>query len=459
MTSFGRQGGQALVYGLFVLFAGLAAVFFLFNAGQLIREKTRLVNTADAVTYAASVMDARTLNYMAYTNRAMLANTVAIAQLVSISSWVQYAITLGTWGTTAGDITRYAVFYPSFHIAQASAQTLEENLIDNDTIKKLAITSDRLIQDVLMSAQRGAFEGLAYARQQVIEDVARANYLNDGAISAEQLATSNFADAVHYYKENERSRFGDIAKAAAYEDRFLPKRSWIIPGTTSACYGIPGIDQLIRRGGTELISLDQWQAADTMSDRRWLPSFWSGCWPLEIPQGTGLQTATGDASTEPDPASDASAVMFNPSAAVITTTSNSGSWDYSGIPSFYDLSASGKARPNIHSAVRVKRAIDQTRTSEGRSALAATPRLNAYRAAPADDNALAAVSASEAYFERPDTNETCGEGSIARRDNCYGRKNGRPGEAASLFNPYWQVRLISPRDYVDPRLMEELARP
>src|SRR5688572_5605171 len=84
------QRGQALVYGIFILVGGLASLFFLFNTGQLTREKTKLVNTSDAVAYSAGVMNARALNFQAYTNRAMVANTVAIAQLVSLSSWIQY---------------------------------------------------------------------------------------------------------------------------------------------------------------------------------------------------------------------------------------------------------------------------------------------------------------------------------------------------------------------------------
>ena len=41
---------------------GLAALFFLFNTGQLTREKTKLVNTADAVAYSAGVMNPRALS-------------------------------------------------------------------------------------------------------------------------------------------------------------------------------------------------------------------------------------------------------------------------------------------------------------------------------------------------------------------------------------------------------------
>ena len=93
------------------MMGGLAALFFLFNTGQLTREKTKLVNTADAVAYSAGVMNARALNFEAYTNRAMLANTVAIAQLVSLSSWVQYTNTLANYGYVV-DNPKFVTFYP-----------------------------------------------------------------------------------------------------------------------------------------------------------------------------------------------------------------------------------------------------------------------------------------------------------------------------------------------------------
>jgi hypothetical protein len=86
-----RQRGQALIYGLFILIGGLASLFFLFNTGQLTREKTKLTNTADAVAYAAGVLHARALNFDAYSNRALVANEVLVAQMVSLSSWAQYA--------------------------------------------------------------------------------------------------------------------------------------------------------------------------------------------------------------------------------------------------------------------------------------------------------------------------------------------------------------------------------
>ena len=110
------QQGQALIYGLFVLTAGLATLFFLFNSGQLVSEKTKLVNASDAVAYSAGVLHARLLNFDAYANRAMIANTVAIAQLVSLSSWVQYVDSLAQFGAAAAN-PKFLPFYPSYTAA------------------------------------------------------------------------------------------------------------------------------------------------------------------------------------------------------------------------------------------------------------------------------------------------------------------------------------------------------
>ena len=84
------QRGQALVLGLFVLFLGTISLFFLFSTGQVSADKQRVTNTADAAAYSAALWRARVLNYDAYSNRAMIANEVAIAQTLTLASETQY---------------------------------------------------------------------------------------------------------------------------------------------------------------------------------------------------------------------------------------------------------------------------------------------------------------------------------------------------------------------------------
>ncbi len=436
------QQGQALIYGIFVMVGGLAALFFLFNTGQLTREKTKLVNTADAVAYSAGVMNARALNYEAYTNRAMVANTVAIAQLVSLSSWVQYVDTLAIFGFTVANPIKYSAFFPSYIAAQSAS-----GVVDPDDLKNIAEISDNIIRNALMNAQQVAYIGLIPTRQQVMNDVATANYNNDGLVTVEQLTlpADDFPGFVTRYSDSERTRFAAVAKISAFRDNFLPKRSWTLPGLYSDCGGATAsgrVDFLTRRGGTELIGFDEWKAMDTLSEKRWVPKNKTDalCSRLdESPVGWGAQTAADSPSLDLDPTHYDYSVPVNPASSALAIVS-SNAWSYSGLPNFYDLSenALSKDDPRLQFAVRVLRNKNQTLSSEGRSAFTNGTRLNTYKADTAGGNHLVAVSASEVFFQRP----------AGAQDNEYGNEIGKPREIGSLFNPYWQVRLIRSTDSI-----------
>lgn len=436
-----QQKGQALIYGLFVLIGGLAALFFLFNTGQLSREKTKLVNTADAVAYSAGVMHARALNFEAYANRAMVANTVAIAQLVSLSSWIQYTNNLATYGFVVAD-PKFVMFYPSYYAALYSGPYLQGYLNDSEALKQLATASDYIIREVLMGAQLTAYAGLLPVRKQVMDDVAKANYRNDGAVIVDPvpLTVNEFTSFVSPYSDNDRTRFAEVAKVSANKDSFVHRRSWDMPGLWADCAtAFPRVDWLDRRGGTELLGFDEWKAMDTLSEKYWTPAdkFDLFCSAVgEAPAGWGLQSAAKDNNPSMDlnPTHYDSSLLVNPSPSMLAIATSSSSWNYKGLPNFYDLSADALKQddPRLRFAIRVRRDISQTVTSEGRSAIRPTPTLNAYQAQPAGGSELVAVSASEVFFER--------DGDI--KDNAYGQSLGKPRETGSLFNPYWQVHLI-----------------
>ena len=85
-----RAGGQALVLTLAFVAAVVMAWALVFNVGQTVNAKLKLNIAADAAAYSAAVWEARSLNYQAYLNRGIVANEVAIAQLVSLRSWSAY---------------------------------------------------------------------------------------------------------------------------------------------------------------------------------------------------------------------------------------------------------------------------------------------------------------------------------------------------------------------------------
>ena len=85
-----NQHGQIAPVALFGVLIASAALVLMFNTGQKVTERSQLVNAADAAAYSGAVWTARHLNFMAYTNRAMVANHAAVGHFVSYVSWVRY---------------------------------------------------------------------------------------------------------------------------------------------------------------------------------------------------------------------------------------------------------------------------------------------------------------------------------------------------------------------------------
>jgi len=464
-----RQRGQALVFGIFLLLAGLAGLFFLFDTGQVTAEKTRLVTTADAVAHGAGVMQARALNFDAYANRALVANEVLVAQMVSLSSWAQYAQTHAEnlpwrfpecadpygYGAAFGAAFRYGVLYAALcyltvqyagdYIAQIAEQVppLAEAVVAAVEVNKAAI----LAAQTFLHAP-GAFQ---VARKSVMQEIADANYAGDGTVTASaQLAGDGWPGFTQHYQGDERGRFAEISKAAANSDAFVRGRSWNAvavapPFWEWTCAMAKRKNSVKRRGGTELINYDEWKAEDT-------ESYWEvhnvGRW---FPRcGTDEQAiAYGEQQAHPyDADQDESAALLGGSPATNPDAhgyASSDQWsNYTGLPSFYDLSPAqlkaGAPGPVLRLQVRLTRARDQIATPEGRSAIRqaddpAGSRRNvvAYQSALSDGEMMASA-AVEVWFARP-------PGST---ENAWGKAQGKPVELASLFNPYWQVRLLDP---------------
>jgi hypothetical protein len=84
------QAGQVAPVALFGLLIASAALVLMFNTSQKVTEKSQVANAADAAAYSGAVWTARHLNFMAYTNRAMVANHAAVGHFVSYVSWIRY---------------------------------------------------------------------------------------------------------------------------------------------------------------------------------------------------------------------------------------------------------------------------------------------------------------------------------------------------------------------------------
>jgi hypothetical protein len=84
------ERGQIAPIALFGVLIASAVLVLMFNTGQKVTERSQVANAADAAAYSGAVWTARHLNFMAYTNRAMIANHAAVGHFVSYVSWVRY---------------------------------------------------------------------------------------------------------------------------------------------------------------------------------------------------------------------------------------------------------------------------------------------------------------------------------------------------------------------------------
>jgi Putative Flp pilus-assembly TadE/G-like len=456
----GAQRGQALILGLFVLVAGLAALFYLYNASQLVREKTRLVNTADAVAYSAGVLQARLLNFTAYNNRALLANEVLVAQLVSAAAWMPYAQghiqaqptvfpecadSQGA-GASAGALFQYGpayalMCYLSVQSGGLSSSALAPVLPVPEVLVGVAEGAKSRIQNALREVhQQGQTDAM---RQALMQAVADANQGGPDRVRVEALPDPHMAGFLRTYAGPERVRMRELAVVASQLDPFVPNRQWdaeaLLP--TPECFPALTFDAynaVRRRGGTDLIGMDEWRAVDTASfhqhqlhkGKNILPS----CEKAETPLGVGEQQAHPPQADQPDHGAWlGGAASDNPIAYAQASTAH---WQhYSGLPVYTDLSPAwlSAVEPRWIQAVRLSKPQGLLRTTDGQGPWSggAANRLQAYstRAAAGE---WVAVSAVRVVFERPP----------AHPINTHGAPRGTPLETGSLFNPYWQARLV-----------------
>ena len=90
MSTTNGASGQVLPVLLAMIAMGLSALFVAHRVSNALGQQSVVVNAADAAAYSGAHWTARRLNLMAYTNRAMLANHIAVGHLVAYISWLRY---------------------------------------------------------------------------------------------------------------------------------------------------------------------------------------------------------------------------------------------------------------------------------------------------------------------------------------------------------------------------------
>jgi Flp pilus assembly protein TadG len=408
--------GQALVVMLAFMAVLSGAFIMVFNVGQVVNDKIKLTNAADAAAYSAALWEARSLNYQAYLNRAIVANEVATAQLVSLRSWSQY---VGRVATNADRITRYIppLAAPMRALAQGWGRVnagVQQALPPIESA--LSVWNTR----ALVAAQSVAHQQALLAAEDLVRQVSVANEPRAQVSDATRiLQVKNGETWQHRFTEKSQRGSSDLVRFRRLlmdsRDGFTRSRRNDLP-ITVPLLSIP------RRGGTDLLGDYSWRGVDTLSIHLDLPFNHT-----ETPVGWGA------AEQRRRPVSQrgnhGESLRRNPRASRRAMDGIRIAQGYQGTPEIRDVVNPSRpgARTLTYSVVlrmpsSTLLTADRLFLPEGLAMIEGDnepvePQLSA--------GALHAIGSAEIYFQRP----------AARAD---GRE-----EHPSLFNPYWQARLTT----------------
>lgn len=439
---FARERGQVLPVSIALMVIVSALFYLMVNAGQAVTEKMRVTNAADAAAYSAAVVEARALNFDAYMNRGIIANQMAIAQMVSFASWIDYfAHAADNIVSTAADIEWFMLPDPRIiplEVAFGGSEFVAEYFGGQSVSDYAAYVIDAA--GFLIAAHDIASNGLALAEGAVQlnltagirqRDVARkVVQAMDPKMDAEVVLVSHGFDTfTKSWSGDDRARLKDVAMRS--RDQFTRERNWTING-----FDIPLVrsdPSLKKRGGTELIGFDEWRGVDTLElhgERFGCGRFGlSWCDDIKEPIGWGgieVDAGGGDAGhgyhgnaygENPTTARKSDEVMREPDYTF-----------YSGLPAVREIA---DVDPN-HEAVtgitiRVWKKQTDTLTSGGAAQLKPSGQLQVFADHPAKGD-MVALSRAQVFFDR-----------------ISARADGK-SELGSIYNPYWRVRLVAPTD-------------
>lgn len=426
MAFSSSQKGQVLVLGsLLMAVLALVTVRYL-QTDHVLAGKVRQTHALDAAAYSGALVQARTLNTLAFINRAHVAHQVAMAHLVTLASWAM----LG--GTKANQLAQgnppahligmlFGPDHGSAYLMARKATGFAAYASTGGELAQAFAQHDNTIRQSLMQAQNHLVQTLEHEREHVIRHVLHRNYPK-----VEPLAFNVKVSAAPFEQRLVlQSGQGDLralVQQAAHLYRFLDRRDHTERNHWAVDPRCPHLrHQLRRRGHTFLGPDGRWQSIDTESFHALRSNRWVGCYYREYPMGWGWIPGAHSQSFQQehvaDPPDSFSAQDFwrwvqestdwnllddsdnrlANSRAVATRQV----WFGGGLPAIFQLINEARQQPfHIGLTLHHPLASGQTITTH---------------------------SAAESFFERP----------VRRTDTL--------DEQASLFRPYWQARLAASR--------------
>lgn len=482
-AALARQRGQALAFALIFLAVGAVALFVAFNASQLTSARSKLQNTADATAYSVAVLQARDYNFSAYANRAMVANQVAVAQLLSLKSWIEEVDEVSRKDHVTD--TLVDIFADLGQLQWTTPKNISRPILA--PIKSLvnqavppAVKGLDLLNFSLSTAQETyrvatitnyPFVASAIAKANQPDTSADAGYM--ATLGAPKiLAWQNYVKRIVPKNEVKstggRDRFADVATDPGSHDNFTLDRGAarlpFVAGTAyKGCKGAAATFMDVgepHSGATQLRADAQgWEALDATAASPGSGIYCVWFVPEPIPLFIPIIESYGRGGAANGPGNrysgtsgyrgrghigDAIASMAAVAAAMQYSAGPGSSVDNSsraGLQPYRDLAKPENAVPgkqdfNRAPAITVQ-VTRKTETARTTSAM----QVGVGRVALKDgspSNEMRALASASAYFIRPRDNG--GAGSLLNR--AAWRRNDGKFEYPSLFNPYWQASLV-----------------
>lgn len=481
-----QRGYAAVLLVVLIGVMGLSTVT-LYNSGQLTSSKMRQQNAADAAAYSVANIISRDLNFVAYTNRAMVANQAAIGQMVGMASWINYLEQM------AINLDIVAGWIPYVGVAtEILKQVMEAVATGVNYFAEYSVLGIDYVITGLAAAQRGVHVALQISAVEIYKAVAKKNDPDvkfvSGLTAISIVKNYRSLDSkLHYTDKPERGssakarkdleRYDEFAEIVSNSrDQFTKRRAWNVRA--------PLIPWLIRFkadkvGGSDFERVQvngneygwDWSAMDTLGikiERRdWSPRRgWHWDSVFNMPIGWGAAHALNEDESGDDynyfdtgerlygaekrcndgrwrPVIDCrwgrGAWNNNAAAEAAATLDRSNLvQNISTLRKFYTIKERGEDFVGPKVTVLLEKPLrstnDQTRLwgqvleDNGKRA---QPRFDVE--ADSNTDTMFAFSKAETYFMRP----------VDSKASAFWRRDGRI-EYANLYNPYWQPRLVDP---------------
>lgn len=410
------QSGQSVTLAVILIGLMLIVVTQFYKLADTAAERMRQTSSTDLAAYSAALVQARALNYMAYLNRAYVAHHLATAHMLSLASWGNFA------AQEARQLTRrnppVSLITMMFGPQHGNAYRLAAGAQALQTEGHLETTLNQAL-----TAHQHYSNYLYLALQQTLKQ-----HFKDQAIrTAKEVLAQNLAqpELDHYFDLTiqlsveqpfrtlaANSFVADWLHSISQQYEFLQPRNHTAYNFWSVSKRCPHLrHQLRRRGRTTLDREGRWASADTQSYHALRSNRWILCYYREYEMGWAwIPTANSQITDEPTV--DAPPENF----------SNQAFWRWVEAVGKWDIHT-GVSNPMASSRARAQkkrlpgsRLVPVMILDETIRSLGVELRLKQKQSS----TPISTEAAAEAYFAHPDF----------------------ATERPSLFNPYWQARLI-----------------